>query len=95
MKYSEAMINDDNFDQEHEKFCEIVGHSHVNDVDFYEELPYGFSEQAPDSEWPFTTYVKSKTMPNKGSDFRQAFQVGEIAVEFGNGFMSKSFESIL
>ena len=33
--------------------------------------------------------------PNKGSDFRQAYQIGQVAYEFGNGFIVLNYENIL
>lgn len=98
-QYSDKVICDDNFDIEHEKLCEIIGLSHVNDCEFYDCLPDGFTKQEAtgreDEPLGFIQFVRAKTMPNKGSDFRQAFSVGEVAHEFKNGFLSIHFEQIL
>lgn len=99
MKYSNVIITDDNFDKEHEKLCEIIGISHVNDWDTYTELPGGFTEQQASGRFNedlgFSEFVRGKVMPNKGSDFSQAFEVGEVAYQFGNMFISKHYEIVL
>ena len=99
MRYSKAIIDDYNFDEEHEKLCDLIGISHTNDVDVYKVLPSGFMEQEASGEngepLGFSEWVMSKTAPNKGSDFRQALQVGEVAYQFGNIFLSKHYEVVL
>ena len=99
MQYSSVIITDDNFDLEHEKLCEIIGIPHFNDFEVYDELPKGFIEQGSTGrngeELGFSEFVKGKTMPNKGSDFQQAFEVGEAAYQFGNMFISKHYEMVL
>jgi len=91
VNYSEEIISDDNFDIEHEKLCDILGFSCGAECNFYNELPDGFRQQNADKETPFMTYVKAKFLPDKGSDFQQAIHAGEMAVKFGNGYMSKKF----
>jgi len=91
VNYSEEIIIDDNFDIEHEKLCDILGFSYAAECNFYDDLPDGFSRQDPDKETQFVTYVKSRFLPDKGSDFQQAIHAGEIVVKFGNGYMSKKF----
>jgi len=99
MKYSDAIITDDNFDLEHEKLCEIIGVPHFNDVEIYVKLPNGFREQEATGrdgkELGFKEFVRSKIVSNKGSDFQQAFEVGEVAYQFGNMFISKHYEMVL
>jgi len=99
MKYSNVIITDDNFDLEHEKLCEIIGIPHYNDFEVYDELPVGFSEQEAvgrcGEELGFSVFVMGKTIPNKGSDFQQAFEVGEVACQFGNMFISKHYEMVI
>lgn len=98
-QYSQVIITDDNFDDEHEKLCEIIGVPHTNSFDVYDELPEGFTKQAAtgrdDEPLGFAEHVKSKVVPNKGSDFSQAFQVGEVAYQFANLFISKHYEVVL
>ena len=99
MKYSNKIITDDNFDLEHEKLCEVIGIPHFNGVDVYDELPKGFSEQGATGrdgeELGFSEFVRGETTPNKGSDFQQAFELGEVAYQFGNLFISKHYEMVL
>lgn len=99
MKYSETIITDDNFDDEHERMCEIIGVNYANDVDVYAKLPDGFiKHEATDirgKKLGFDMYIKGKILPDKGSDFRQVVETGEIAVEFGNLFIVKQYHSVL
>ena len=99
MRYSNAIITDENFDLEHEKLCEIIGIPHFNETEVYDVLPLGFREQgaigAEGEELGFSEFVKGRTVPNKASDFRQAFEVGEVAYQFGNIFISKHYEVVL
>ena len=50
MRYSKTIIDDYNFDEEHEKLCDLIGISHTNDVDVYKVLPSGFMEQEASGE---------------------------------------------
>ena len=99
MKYSNEIITDDNFDLEHEKLCEVIGIPHFNGFEVYDELPRGFREQRATGrdgeDLGFSEFVRGKIMPNKGSDFQQAFEVGEVAYQFGNMFISKHYEMVL
>ena len=93
MRYSQTVITDDNSDDELEKLCGIIG-MHWNSYEgFCKELPSGFTHQMNESG--FSEYVNSKTLPNKGSDFKQAFEKGVIAYQFDNGFMLLNFECVL
>lgn len=99
MNYSDKIITDDNFDIEHEKLCEIIGIPHFNETGVYTKLPCGFVEQvatgSDGEDLGFSEFVRGKAVPNKGSDFRQAFDVGEVAYKFGNIFISKHYEFVI
>lgn len=93
MKYSNVSLNDDNFDKELECLCLIIGCSYNNYENFVTTLSNDYIKQTHVNG--FEEWICSKTIPNKGSDFKQAFQVGTLAYEFGNGFIILNFETIL
>lgn len=98
-EYSKKILTDDNFDYEHELLCDKIGISHINECEIYTTLPAGFKRQMARGEngenLGFAEYVRSMILPDKGSDFSQALEVGEVAYRFKNCFLSKRFESIL
>ena len=99
-KYSEVNLTDDNFDDEIERLCEALGMrlnwELDNTFEWHDNLPDGYSAQPSCKEYPFTTYIRSKILPNiYNGNVSQAFEKGDVAVEFGNSFVSIYFETIL
>ena len=92
MKYSNKILTDDNFDEEIEKLSDIIGFHHDNFDDFVKTIE-GFEKQQHNNG--FDEFIKSKIIPNKASDFKQASQKGKAAYEFGNGFILFNFEVVL
>lgn len=92
MAYFQVVLTDDNFDEELEKLCKYVGLPYSSYNSFAEKLDDDFSLQVNNGveEW-----IKSEVYPNKGSDFRQAYQVGQLAYEFSNGFIILDYETLL
>ncbi len=92
MRYSNVILTDDNFDEEFEKLCELMGYTYESYENFVEELEEDFNMQYNNGieEW-----LRYGVYPNKGSDFRQAYQIGQVAYEFGNGFIVLNYETIL
>jgi hypothetical protein len=93
MKYSNEILTDNNFDKELETLCDTIGIHHNNYDNFVASLPDGYTKQI--HTHGFEEWVNGKTLPNKGSDFKQAYQVGQLAYEFGNGFILLNFETLL
>lgn len=93
MKYSNTILFDNNFDKELELLCDTVGIPYSNYENFAATLPDGYIKQTNTNG--FEEWINCKTVPDKGSDFKQARQVGTLAYEFGNGFIVLSFETIL
>ena len=97
--YSKVKITDDNMDNELERLCEIVGVNTRNYENTLNKLPEGFHKYpcvGKDNEnLGFSCWMKSKVVPNKGSDFSQAFEAGLIAFEFGNCFLVFKYEMII
>ena len=90
--YSEAIVTDDNFDKELEELCELMECDPNSYNSFIEKLDDNFSLQINNGkeEW-----ICSKNVSNKGSDFKQAYQKGQVAYEFGNGFIVIDYEVVL
>jgi len=93
MKYSEEIVTDDNFDDIMEKLAETIGTPHTNYNEFLDSLPCGFVEQEHDLG--FSEFVNSKTVHSIASDCRQACQIGIVAYEVGNGFITFNFNNVL
>jgi len=93
MKYSNVILNDDNFDEEFEHLCEIVKLPYSSYENFIDKLPNHYTKQIHSNG--FDEWICCKTIPNKGSDFKQAYQVGTLAYEFKNGFIILNFETLL
>lgn len=91
MKYSNVILTDDNFDTELEKLSEII---HFNNYDsFVDKLDDKFKCQTHPlgfEEW--ITYI---TYPSMGADCKQAYQKGELAYQFSNGFIVLNYETLL
>lgn len=92
-KYSETIITDDNSDEELEDLCYIVGIHHTNYDGFVEHLDSSFHKQK--HEFGFDEWISYSVVPSIGADCKQAYQVGKLAYEFGNGFMVLNFEELL
>lgn len=90
--YSQTILTDSNFDEELEKLCASVGVNPSSYNSFVDKLDDNFELQMNDGkeEW-----IRSRVVPNIGSDYRQAYQKGQIAYEFGNGFIILDFEVLL
>lgn len=92
MRYSNVILTDDNFDEELEKLCDFTGiptdcyNSFVDNIEGFE-----LQENNKKEEW-IKTYG---SFPDKGSDYRQAHQRGQLAYEFGNGFIVFDYEVLL
>lgn len=69
-----------------------MGINHTSYNTFVDELDNNFSLQINKGkeEW-----IKSEVFANKGSDFKQSFQIGQLAYQFANGFMLFDYEVIL
>ena len=93
MKYSDVTLNDYNFDKELEQLSGIVGVHFNNYENFTDILPNSFTKQIHPRG--FDEWISCKILPNKGSDFKQAYQVGQLAYEFENGFIILNFETLL
>lgn len=97
-EYSNVIITDDNFDDEHEKLCEIIGISHTAETETYETLPDGFIKQeafgSDDKGLGFYEYVRGMVV-NQSPGRSCAVSVGEVAYKFGNVFISKHFEVLV
>ena len=93
MQYSDTILTDDNFDYEIEKLAETIGIPHTNYDCFVEKLDDDFQVQTHDLG--FEEWLRCKTLPNPSSDCMQAFQCGQLAYEFGNGFVIMNFDIIL
>lgn len=91
-KYSNSILDDNNFDIELEELAKYTG-IELNKYDnFLKKLDSKYECQSLNG---FGEWVKYEIKPNKGSDFRQAYQVGKVAYEFENGFIVFDFETIL
>lgn len=90
--YRDVLLTDDNFDEELEKLCEFTGLDLGSYNSFVHKLDDDFSLQMNNSkeEW-----IHHKTLSNKGSDFKQAIQKGQLAYEFRNGFIVLDYEEVL
>ena len=90
--YSQTILTDSNFDEELEKLCTSVGANQSSYNSFVDKLDDGFELQMNDGkeEW-----VRSRVVPDIESDCRQAHQKGQLAYEFGNGFIVLDFEVLL
>lgn len=93
MKYSSSTLTDSNFDKELESLCNKVGIPYGNYENFVVVLPYGYTKQTHTDG--FEEWVNGRSLPDKGSDFKQAYQVGTLAYEFENGFIVLNFETLL
>jgi hypothetical protein len=93
MKYSDVTLTDENFDKELEQLSKVIGVHFNNYENFVNILPDGFIKQI--NSLGFEEWINCKTVPNKRSDFRQAYQVGQLAYEFENGFIILNFETLL
>jgi hypothetical protein len=97
--YSKTLLNDNNFDEELEKLCDIVGRSPRSYENTLHFLPDGFYEYPfrgkDNKNLGFSVWINSKVMPNKGSDFAQAFDVGLEAFQFGDCFILLKFEDVI
>lgn len=93
MKYSNIILTDDNFDEELEKLCDF---RKIN-TDYYNSFVKKLSDEFlvqynnKKEEWINNIGI----YPNKGSDFKQAYQRGQLAYEFGNGFIILDYEVLL
>ncbi len=93
MRYSNVILTDDNFDDELEKVCDFAKLDLGSYNSFVEKLPIGFKLQYNDNieEW-INNYG---SFSSKSSDFQQAYQKGQLAYEFWNGFMILDYEVLL
>ena len=92
MKYSNVILTDDNFDEELENLCEFAKVS-ICDYNSFVVSIEGFKlqENNQKEEW-----IKIHgSFPDKGSDFKQAYQRGQLAYEFGNGFIILDYEILI
>lgn len=97
--YSKTLLNDNNFDEELETLCDLVGRSPRSYENTLNVLPDGFYEYPfrgkDNKNLGFSVWINSKAMPNKGSDFSQAFDVGLEAFQFGDCFILLKFEDVI
>jgi hypothetical protein len=93
MKYSNIVLTDDNFDEELEKLCDFVKINTDSYNSFVKTLSYEFIIQYNEEkeEWINNNGV----YPSKGSGFKQAYQRGQLAYEYGNGFIILDYEVLL
>lgn len=93
MKYSNIILTDDNFDEELEKLCDFTKINTDSYSSFVKELPDEFKLQYNDEKEEWINNIGS--YPSKGSDFKQAYQRGQLAYEFENGFIVLDYEVLL
>ena len=92
MRYSNVILTDDNFDEELEKLCDFAGisidcySSFVNNIE-----DFILQENNEREEW-IKVYG---SFPNKSSNYEQAYQKGQLAYEFYNGFIIFDYEVLL
>jgi hypothetical protein len=85
MRYSDVILNDDNFDTELEKLSEIVG-IHFNNYDnFVEKLDKKFKCQT--HPLGFEEWIDMRVLPNHSIDCVSPIIESGMAYEFGNGFI--------
>ena len=93
MKYSNIILTDDNFDEELEKLCDFARVSTDTYNSFVEKLSNKFRLQYNNEKEEWINNVG--VYPSKGSDFKQAYQRGQLAYEFVNGFIILDYEVLL
>ena len=91
MRYSEEILNDDNFDEEVEKLAELIGIPHTNYETFVEKLDDNYKKQTHDLG--FEEWLKSEIYPS--SSGLEANERGFLAYEFGNGFVVFNFDFLI
>lgn len=93
MKYSLVTVTDDNMDDCIESLFKEIDMNPDHWEGFIKELPKGFIKQ----EHPlgFDEFIQPKTSNNPSGDNQQALQSGLLAYEFGNGFLTFRFETVL
>lgn len=92
MKYSNAILTDDNFDEEFEKLTAMIGNLNSDEYDVYDALPSGFTEQESEdtngNKRGFSEWIKSGGIkPDVSHGHNQVLCSGELAYEFGNKFI--------
>lgn len=93
MKYSNKILNDDNFDEELEKLVIKLGFDSSYCNNFVKSLDdYWVKQEGVDG---CDEYVKAKLVPNPNANFKQGVEVGQIAYEFGNGFIVFDYEGVV
>jgi hypothetical protein len=91
-RYSDVFLSDNNFDEELEKLCEIVGLPYSSYEAFTEKLDGKFYKQ--ENENGFEEWINSRIV-NRSAGISEATQVGQLAYEFGNGFIVLNFEVLV
>jgi hypothetical protein len=91
-RYSNVIITDDNFDEELEKLCDVIDMPYGRYETFTEKLDDGFTKQK--NEHGFDEWIKSSIV-NRSAGISEATQTGQLAYEFGNGFVVLNFETII
>ena len=97
MKYSKAILTDDNFDYEREKLEDKVGF----DSDEFNKFAYSNFVEKLDDKFTLQfnddleAWIACGSYPDKGSDFTSVIQKGQLAYEFGNGFMVFDYEIVI
>lgn len=84
-RYSDLVITDEIFDENMEKTAEENGFSHLQFLEFVEELPKGFTRQ--ENENGYEEWVSVKIYPNHCIDCVSPIVESVVAYEFANGFM--------
>lgn len=93
MKYSSTILTDSNFDEELENLCKFTKLSEDSYNSFIDNLDDNFKLQYNNNKEEWIKVFGS--FPSKGTDFKQAYQKGQLAYEFGNGFIILDYDVLL
>ena len=85
-KYSDILINDDNFDEEYEKLLKYFNYNKelYTYEEFVDKLDNSFTKQNNNGIEEWISYNISSDITH---NFNQVIQSGYLAYEFGNGFL--------